>query len=194
VSRDPFLLFDDARPGAAPGRLYRNPVGEVHADSRSEVRPALQRLREALTAGRHAAGFLKYEAGYALDPALGHLRDGEAPLLWFGLFDGFEAAGRAPDPALAAIGRVTPRIRRQDYLAAAAEVRERLYAGDFYQANLTFGCDVELRGNPMRFMRGFATLRVADGAAWFGTRAAGCCRCRRSNSSPSVTARSRRGR
>ncbi|MDP9164191.1 MAG: aminodeoxychorismate synthase, component I, partial [Pseudomonadota bacterium] len=65
-----YVLFDDARDGGGAPRLYCDPVGEVAAWTLDEVRPALARLREALRGGRHAAGFLAYEAGQALDPAL----------------------------------------------------------------------------------------------------------------------------
>lgn len=169
---EPFLLFDDARPGAPPARLYRNPVGTIVARRLGDVRPALAELRERTRAGRHAAGFLAYEAGHALDPALSAgARECAAPLLWFGLFDGFESLERdelrafLPDPAGAFIGKPGPRVARGDYLAAAAEVREHLFAGDFYQANLTFGCDVRLIGNPLS---AYARLRASARAGWGG--------------------------
>ena len=162
--RGPFILFDDARPGGAPGRLYRNPVGEVVAHAEAEVVPALERLRGEIAKGRHAAGILAYEAGFALDPALaGKAPEIAGPLLWFGLFDGYE-----PPPPIAGEGRTgppRPRIARDDYLAAAARVREHLFAGDFYQANLTFGCDVTLLGDPLG---AYARLRREALAGWGG--------------------------
>jgi para-aminobenzoate synthetase/4-amino-4-deoxychorismate lyase len=167
----PFLLFDDARAGGAPARLYRGPVGEVVAERLDEVRPALQRLREELARGRHVAGFLRYEAGYALDAALGDLDAGEQPLLWFGVFEGFETLspheleGFLPDGDGARVGRPQPRIERDDYLAAYAEVREHLFAGDFYQANLTFGCDVAVSGDPLA---AYGRLREGARAGWGG--------------------------
>lgn len=167
----PFLLFDDARPGAAPARLYRRPAGEVVARRLDEVCPALQRLREELARGRHVAGFLRYEAGHALDSALADLDAGEQPLLWFGLFEEVERLSQRdleaflPDRDRARIGRPEPRIARDDYLAQAAEVREHLFAGDFYQANLTFGCDVALSGDPLA---AYARLRDGARAGWGG--------------------------
>ena len=172
IGDEPFLLFDDARPDAPPARLYRNPVATVVARRLDEVRPALAELRKQTSAGKHAAGFLAYEAGYALDPALsGSARKCAAPLLWFGLFDGFATLGPdelrsfLPEPGGASIGKPKPRIARSDYFAAAAEVREHLFAGDFYQANLTFGCDVPLLGEPLS---AYARLRRTAGAGWGG--------------------------
>jgi len=167
--REPFLLFDDARPGAPPARLYRAPRRVIAADRIEEVPAALADLQQAVRGGAHAAGFLAYEAGIALDPALAPAaRQGAGPLLWFGLFDGFQevdAASLLPDPAGARASPPRPRIAHDDYLAAAARVREHLFAGDFYQANLTFGCDVRIAGDPLAL---YARLRRAGGAGWGG--------------------------
>ncbi len=163
-----FVLFDDARDGAGPARLYRDPVGEIVAWTLDEVRPALAALRDAVRGGRHAAGYLAYEAGQALDAKLAKdARVGDGPLLWFGLFEGFERVEAAvlADPAGAFAGRVWPRVGREVYLAAAAEVREALFAGDYYQANLTFGCDVAVGGSPLAL---FARLRGGSRAGWGG--------------------------
>ncbi|HLL30781.1 MAG TPA: hypothetical protein VK403_07280, partial [Allosphingosinicella sp.] len=82
---EPFVLLEFE--GRA--RLYRRPAETVEARLADEIAPALERLR-----GRHAAGFMAYEAGLALEPKLAPLArsadDGAAPLLWFGLFGGWE--------------------------------------------------------------------------------------------------------
>ncbi|WP_029941945.1 aminodeoxychorismate synthase component I [Sphingomonas astaxanthinifaciens] len=162
----PFLLFDDARPGGR-ARRYADPVGEIRADRMEEVVPALERLQAAVRGGKHAAGYLAYEAGYALDPALaGAARQGPGPLLWFGLFERFEEIAVEqvlPDPAGAFASAPVPRISRSDYLAAVARVQEQLRAGDYYQANLTFPCIVRTAGSPAAL---YARLRAASGAGW----------------------------
>ena len=163
-----YVLFDDARAGAGMARLYRAPTREIVARTLDEVRPALALLRAAVRNGAHAAGDLAFEAGQALDPKLIEgARVGRGPLLWFGLFDGFELveAAKLADPAGAFAGEVRPRISREAYLEAAAEVREGLFAGDFYQANLTFGCDVAVGGSPLAL---YARLREGSRAGWGG--------------------------
>ena len=162
----PFLLFDDARQGGR-ARLYRRPVGEIRAERMDDVLPALGSLQKAVRGGAHAAGFLAYEAGYALDPALASAaRQGRGPLLWFGLFDRFEeveAASLLPDPDGAWNGAPQPGITRDDYLAAVAEVHEQLRAGEHYQVNLTFPCAVVIQGDPAAL---YARLRGASQAGW----------------------------
>jgi para-aminobenzoate synthetase/4-amino-4-deoxychorismate lyase len=161
-----FLLFDDARSGGK-ARLYARPCSEIRADRIEEVEPALLRLQQAVRSGRHAAGYLAYEAGFALDPALaGKARKGEGPLLWFGLFDGFdevEAPEFLPWPEGSFVGPPSPGITKANYLAAAERVHEHLLAGDCYQANLTFSCTVAVAGSPAAL---YARLRGAARAGW----------------------------
>ncbi|WP_183956267.1 aminodeoxychorismate synthase component I [Sphingobium fontiphilum] len=158
--RAPFLLFDDARPvGAAPARLYRDPVGMIVARLPQEVAPALERLAEAVRAGRHAAGYCAYELGFALEPRLEGLAsaptDGDMPLLWFGLFESVELAAASavpamlPDAAAAKVNAMTPMVSRADYLTAFGRVQDMIRAGDIYQANLTFPCELAISGDPL---------------------------------------------
>ncbi len=164
-----WILFDDARQGGVAPRLYQKPVDRIIAWRLDEVVPALDRLRAAIRGGRHAAGYLAYEAGHAFDPKLNaSARPGEGPLLDFGLFDGFETPAldhllRDADGAYVAAPR--PRISKTEYEAAAAQVREHLFAGDFYQANLTFRCDLAIAGDPLAI---YARLRRSANAGWGG--------------------------
>src|SRR3546814_12226384 len=94
----PFVLLDDAREAdAAPARLYSGPAEIVETRDPEEVRPCLDRLRAAQGRGLHSAGFLAYEAGHALETKLAPLRrrplDNAPPLMWFGLFVGFDEIG-----------------------------------------------------------------------------------------------------
>jgi para-aminobenzoate synthetase/4-amino-4-deoxychorismate lyase len=165
----PFILFDDARDGGGPARLYCAPVGEVVAREQGAVVPALAALRDAVSAGKHVAGYLAYEAGFALDPALaGYARPIAGPLLWFGIFEGFEeveALGWLPDGAGARLGRIERRFAEWDYVETVRKVHNHLFAGDFYQVNLTFGNDVSVLGNPLA---AYARLRQSAKAGWGG--------------------------
>lgn len=160
---EPFALLEFE--GRA--RLYRNPAEIVEARRPGDVAEALERLR-----GRHAAGFMAYEAGHALESKLAPLgRDAgayEPPLLWFGLFDGWEDAdpeALLPDPAGAWAGRPRPRIEREAHEAAVAEALEHILAGDIYQANLTFPAEVATAGHPLAL---YAAIRPRARAGWGG--------------------------
>jgi para-aminobenzoate synthetase/4-amino-4-deoxychorismate lyase len=164
-----WMLFDDAREGGPPPRLYREPVQVIVADDLDEVIPALERIRSGLRTGKHAAGYLAYEAGHAFDPKLrASFRPAYGPLLYFGLFDRFESpdiCALLPSPASAFIGLLLPRVSQGQHEAAVSKVHEHLFAGDFYQANLTFGCDVAVAGAPLAL---YARLRRSSQAGWGG--------------------------
>jgi len=163
------ILFDDAREHGAIPRLYREPSDIIVAKELDEVLPALEQVRDGLRAGKHAAGFLAYEAGHAFDPQLrGSARKCAGPLLCFGLFDGYETPDLPtllPSPDGAYVGRLAPRLKQGEYANAVEEVRGHLFAGDFYQANLTFGCDVAVSGDPLAL---YARLRRSARSGWGG--------------------------
>jgi para-aminobenzoate synthetase/4-amino-4-deoxychorismate lyase len=171
----PFVLLDDAREtSAGPARLYRDPIEIITAHRPKEVVPALTALRAARAAGRHAAGWMSYEAGHALEPRLAPLSDDparEAPLLWFGVFeevtllDATDVGALLPDAAGAWAGPPDPGITEGDYAAAFARVHAWIAAGDIYQANLSFRADVPYAGDPLAL---YARLRAASRAGWGG--------------------------
>ncbi|MDB5702212.1 MAG: pabB [Sphingomonadales bacterium] len=168
----PFVLLDDARiVGAAPARLYADPVQIVATRKPTEVMAALSALRLATVGGLHAAGFLSYEAGTVIAGAgLPETQD-EIPLLWFGLFRDFteiapeDLAGLLPDPAGAWAGTPTPTVDRDAYDRSFAHVQELIAAGDIYQANLTFQASVATAGHPLAL---YAGLRARARAGYGG--------------------------
>jgi para-aminobenzoate synthetase/4-amino-4-deoxychorismate lyase len=160
---EPFVLLEfEGRP-----RLYRGPAQVVEARRPGEVRPALDRLR-----GKHAAGFIAYEAGHALEPKLAPLARGSAedgpPLLWFGLFENWQEVDPdsfLPDPAGAFAARPRPLVEREAHEAAVERALEHILAGDIYQANLTFRAEVAMAGHPLAL---YAAIRPRAKAGWGG--------------------------
>ncbi len=170
----PFVLLDDARvEGAASARLYVDPVEIIVTRRMGDVASALEALRTATRGGLHAAGYLAYEAGHALEPTLTPLVAdvADAPLLWFGLFREFvevapdDVAALLPDPAGAWVGAPMPDISRADYNVAMEKVQALIEAGDIYQANLTFGATVKTAGHPLAL---YAGLRERARAGYGG--------------------------
>ena len=173
-----FALFDDARQrGAAPSRLYRDPVDIIAAHRPDEVQPALDRLAEAGEAGLHAAGYMSYETGLIFEDRLrplaarGRERFPGMPLIWFGLFEGHRLIepdlmpDLLPDPLSAAVEIPRPLIDQASYRAAFRRVQDFIHAGDIYQVNLTFPCAVRFAGDPMSL---YAAIRPRQRAGYGG--------------------------
>lgn len=174
----PFVLLDDARDeGAAPARLYTDPVEII---TTREVKRVPELLAKLKSHKAHVAGFIAYEAGHGLEPRLSHLvsnpADDAPPLLWFGVFEGYQEVAPAavadmfPDPSGGWIGTPTPRISGAAYETALNTVNDYILAGDIYQANLTFACDVPLMGDPLAIYAGLRTRAKAGygGIIWTG--------------------------
>lgn len=176
----PFVLLDDARTnGAAPARLYTDPVEIVTTRKSTEVAVALEALRTATRGGLHAAGYLAYEAGAVLEPKLAGVASGDAPLLWFGLFRRFreiapdDVASLLPDAAGGWLGAPVPDVSQVDYESQLAQVKALIEAGDIYQANLTFRATVATAGHPLALYAGLRARSanpygavVATGKQW----------------------------
>lgn len=171
----PFVLLDDARAvGAVPARLLTRPVETVTAMHPEEVPALLDRISEWQAMGAHAAGYIAYEAGHAIEPKLADkaksLPD-DWPLGWFTRFGQCEriapddVPALLPDPAGAALGAPEPRLGWPDYREAMEQVLEHISAGDIYQANLTFTASVAVHGHPLA---AYARLRAKARAGYGG--------------------------
>jgi para-aminobenzoate synthetase/4-amino-4-deoxychorismate lyase len=145
--------------------VFHQPLQVISATSPDEVPAALETLQRALAAGRHVAGWLAYELGYALESKLARLMPAAGgPLLRLGVFA--EPAESADPPR----GRAWCGPLRPEWDAAAYGVRFRavkdyIAAGDIYQANLSFRARFGFVGDPLALYEG---LRAESGAAWCG--------------------------
>ncbi len=133
----------------------------------------LYEAEAARSKGGWIAGYVAYEAGYALEPRLRPLmpRRRPGPLVALGVFD-------APDSAETALARASeegratamtapaPKIGRRAYGNAAQKVFDYIAAGDCYQVNLTFPMSARLlQGTPLGLYGAFRrTGAVGHGA------------------------------
>lgn len=171
-----FVLLDSNAGDGAPSLLFSQPVGIVVARAPHEVDGAIERLREGLAAGLHAAGFFAFELGYVLEPKLALLMPAErnVPLLWFGLYNTPRSmTALEVDHWLATHTRsgsyqfaaVTRAWDEAAYIERFAKVQEKIRAGDIYQLNLTFKARFKLAGSPLTFYRDLRQRqRVSYGA------------------------------
>ena len=144
------MILCENGPDAAPV-LFDQALKTVVVWKPADLKPALVRLDYARAAGHWIAGYVAYEAGYALEPKLANLMpDGrEGPLLAFGVYEGPSDAGAVMDRARAEardviMGEPTPKISRAAYDTAFAKVAAYITAGDCYQINLTFPMQAQL--------------------------------------------------
>lgn len=117
-------------------QVFRHPSATIAANSADQVPTALEAVTAALAQGRHVAGWLGYELGYALEPRLAPLA-APGPLLRLGVFEApDDEAPSATSRAYA--GPLKPEWDAGDYAARFGRVKDYIAAGDIYQANLSF--------------------------------------------------------
>lgn len=122
-----------------------------------DVAGVLARAEAARAAGGWLAGYVAYEAGYALEPKLRRLTPSRrpGPLVALGVFDGPQPAGAvlaqaAEEGQGSGITAPVPAVGRRAYGTAARRVFDYIAAGDCYQVNLTFPMRARLAsGTPL---------------------------------------------
>jgi len=150
------VILDDG-----PRRVFGAPMGIIAADRAEEVPAALAAVKTALAQGRHVAGWLGYELGYALEPRLG---GSAGPLLRLGVFSAPQVHVPAPE-GRAYAGPLRPEWDEGAYARRFTAVKDYIAAGDIYQANLSFRARFAFAGAPLAL---YEQLRAASGAAHCG--------------------------
>ncbi len=142
------LLHD---PEGAAWLAFRNPLEVIEVFDPDEVAPALARVQAAVDQhGLHAAGALAYEAAPAFDRAcVTKAPAGGMPLLWFGLYRGWEPFALPPVPTDEQDLR-WQEANRAEHGSAIAVIKERIAAGDSYQVNYSMRLMAPFSGDAWR--------------------------------------------
>ncbi|TDH36334.1 aminodeoxychorismate synthase component I [Pseudohoeflea suaedae] len=150
-----YVLFrDDLQ---ARSTLFAEPREILVARTGAELAHALDRLEEARRDGFWSAGYLAYEAGYHLEPALADLSGDTlaTPLLNFGIFDAPVDERDHPELIRPAADReaqlrdFAPEWDFKTYKDRFDRLHRHLMQGDIYQANLTFPIRARWDGRPL---------------------------------------------
>lgn len=138
------MILLEHGPGGTPA-LFDAPCEVIAAHTHKEVAPALARAEALRAQGAWLAGYVAYEAGYALEPKLARRmpRKRPGPLVALGVYDRPRPAGEALARAGAEGERTwmtapEPLVGRRAYGTAARRIFDYIAAGDCYQVNLTF--------------------------------------------------------
>ncbi len=161
--QQPFVWLEDSLgPGrGGPSWLFTGLVSAEQAGD-GDLHAALARL--AQPTGDWLAGWMAYEAGYALEPRLARLGSPGAPLMWFGRFRARQRFDPAEVEALwrypvASAGSAETLETRDDvvsdasYANAIEQILDYIRAGDVYQVNFTLKTRGQTRLHPLMLYR-----------------------------------------
>jgi para-aminobenzoate synthetase/4-amino-4-deoxychorismate lyase len=119
--------------------LFHSPEKILEARNIEETKDAISKLEAQLAQGKYAAGFISYEAAGAFDKAALTKDVDNFPLAWFGIYsappESFEFPMEAKDSYPVTM---LPDIKENDYLETVGRIKDYIFEGDIYQANLTF--------------------------------------------------------
>ena len=139
---------------------FANPRGLIVAWEAEDFDTALEQVERERRSGKWLAGYLSYEAGYLLDPALKQALPDKrsAPLLCFGVFDGPDQNWQAYDaePTNAFLAEPEAKWTEAAYAQRFDRLHQHLRQGDCYQANLTFPVEARWGGDALSL---FSSLR-----------------------------------
>ena len=147
----PFVVLDfPAESAGTRGQtlLFEAPLLVLEARSLADVGPVLQAVDDQVRRGRHAAGFVSYEAAPAFDSALDTPPPGQLPLAWFGIFGEPVALPEIPPALPPPLASWRERASGVTYAQAVDAIRDAIAGGDVYQVNHTVRLDVKVQGDP----------------------------------------------
>lgn len=144
----------------------------IIARTPGEVIPALHEVEQAVARGRHAAGFVGYEAASGLNPDLPVAEPGDLPLVWFGIFAGrheCKPGTESPDIGDCPITPPEIAIGPTAYGNAIDAIRSAIARGETYQVNFTTGQRFAFSGDPFSLYRRMCRNQQAPFCAWIDT-------------------------
>jgi para-aminobenzoate synthetase / 4-amino-4-deoxychorismate lyase len=153
-------LIDFAAPadGGAPlCCAFGAPRQVLVAHAMEEVRPVLEAVDALARQGRWCAGYLRYEAAPAFDPAL-EVYPADGPLAWFGVHDAPQAWPEA-EAGSTAEAQWHEYLPRADFELGMAAIHRAIADGELYQLNYTAQLHGALSGLPRDL---FMALRQAQ--------------------------------
>lgn len=157
----PFILFENTLPAHADEKawLFSKPCREIIARNAEEFEQALGLIDEERRKGHYLAGYISYEAGYALSEKLAGFLDTDSPdglpLLQFYAFPQAQRIDSAEvTKALSRLPESPPFIRHwqpaeteSEYVHNLSRINDYISAGDTYQVNHTYRVNFELDGD-----------------------------------------------
>ena len=155
--------------------LFMRPVRVLQADTPEQVPALLRALDGAVAAGYYVAGYMAYEAGYALAPVPLQVPDETGPLAWLGVYEMPHVLAPASTAALAgetgdyAVRDLHLVLSQEAYRERVQHIRALIREGEVYQINFTLPLCFRFEGDPIAFYLALRRQQPVSYAAFINT-------------------------
>lgn len=156
----PFMLFENTLPDyrSESAWLFTQPIREIIVTHPEQLVSALESIDEERKKGHYLAGYLSYEAAYALSPKLADFANPatpERPLLQFYVFEQVQRPTQQEvEQSFQQLPESEPFIKNwtaseteAEYVSKLQRIHQYIEQGDVYQVNHTFRAGFELEGD-----------------------------------------------
>jgi len=148
LPKDNFVLLETNRFDKDNHRsfLFSNPARIISCYNSREIKQSFSELKDFISKGYYAAGFISYEAGFSFEENLNEIKkDFGFPLLWFGVYkkpiifthrEKIDLLRHKKSRYI--IKNLHPNISRRRYLNNIKRIKAFIRQGETYQVNYTF--------------------------------------------------------
>ena len=154
--------------------LFSDPIETLPLYGGDDVAAWFQRLESRLGQGCSLAGWIGYEVGALLDPALALCQwptDPDRLLGWFGVYRAPERFSRHEVEAMGldasaegfSVSGLDFDLSRDEYIGRIEEIREEIAAGNVYQVNFTGRFRFSFQGSPVAL---YAAMKRQQPSPW----------------------------
>ncbi|HNW93847.1 MAG TPA: chorismate-binding protein, partial [bacterium] len=149
-------------------RCFAGPEQILQCHEPGELPAAFAAMERALARGRHLAGFLAYEAGYAFEPCLRALcPQRDYPLLQFGIYGPPRQTMPVPRPDNPFIARsFSFLLDRPAYNQRITAIRRHIARGDVYQVTFCNKLRFNWQGDPVHALHDLHARQPVPYAAY----------------------------
>jgi len=128
--------------------LFSDPEDIITCKNIAEVPLCFEKMEKALSQGKHLAGFLSYEAGYAFEDKLVKEREFNFPLVQFGVFKKPRGSGIGDRGSGVKVESKGLNITKEKYFENIGKIRGHIGAGDVYQITYCIKFLFDFLGQP----------------------------------------------
>lgn len=148
----PKLQFDFYNPskGLDSQLIFQEPRKVITTFNMNEVTSCLEEIKSAINEGYYVAGFLSYEATYALYK-LNRAIDSDFPLLWFGVFNEANKQKDRKEAGNYRIGTWKMKESKESYMANIHTILRLIDEGKTRQVNYTTSLETSFSGDSFAY-------------------------------------------